>query len=145
MSTAITALDSAQLTPSVSQLIADPSTLAGLPDRALRRVLRGQPEAELGPDLPESVLWVSFLTMKGRGDDEATGAFLRSVRALLRRRTMGAPSLPSADTRQDEHKLVADATLGELWKAYKRCLCASRNGPASQLLRDIERHLGVPS
>lgn len=126
-------------------LTACPEAVGALPDRALRRLLRGGPEAELGPDLPESILWVSFLVMRARGDDDAVTTFLRSTRSLLRRRTMGAPTLPSADTRQDEHKLAADPTLGELWKAYKRCICAQRTGPAAQLLRDIERHLGVPA
>ena len=117
------------------------------------RRLRAREETS---DLP-----VIMLTARGEENERVRGLFigaddyvvkpfsvpelLARVRALLRRRTMGAPSLPCADTRQDEHKLVADSTLGELWKAYKRCLCASRNGPASQLLRDIERHLGVPS
>ena len=119
--------------------------LSAEPSRALRRLLRGQPEGEAGPHLPESVLWSTFLELRSRGEEDATGAFLRSVKQLHRRRTMGSPSLPSVDTRQDEHKLVEDNMLGELWKAYKRCICAHRTGPASQLLRDIELRLCVAS
>ena len=130
---------------SASAIAASLSDLSAQPSRALRRLLRGQPEGEAGPHLPESVLWATFLELRARGEDDATSAFLRSLKTLHRRRTMGSPTLPCTDTRQDEHKLVDDSMLGELWKAYKRCICAQRTGPASQLLRDIELRLCIAS
>ena len=48
---------------------------------------------------------------------------------------------PCADPDPEEHKLVDDPMLAELWKAYKRCICAQRTGPAAQLLQNIEDHL----
>ena len=38
---------------------------------------------------------------------------------------------------------VDDALLGELWKAYKRCIRAQRTGPAAQLLNDIAAQLAA--
>ena len=36
-----------------------------------------------------------------------------------------------------------DSFLADLWKAYKKCIRNNRTGPASQLLKEIEEHLGV--
>jgi len=59
------------------------------------------------------------------------------MKTLHRRRSIGSTDLPVEDLFPQEHKLVDDPFLGELWKAYKRCICNQRPGPASQLLREI--------
>lgn len=91
--------------------------------------------------MPESLLWQVYLELRRRGEERAVGEFLRTLRALLRRRGSGAAELPVHDPDPDEHRCADDPFLGELWKAYKRCLQQSRTGPAGQLLRDIERQI----
>ena len=113
--------------------------------RELIRLLRSQPRLQKeGVELlPESVLWRCYVELRRRGEENVDGHFLRSVKALHRRRTTGAAKLPTRDLDPQEHKLVDDPMLSELWKAYKRCICNQRTGPASQLLRDIEAQLAV--
>jgi len=114
------------------------------PSRQLVRVLRNQPDRMGQEDvMPESVLWRAFCELRRRGDDRAAHHFLRSMRTLHRRRAMATSELSVADSWPDEHKLVDDPLLGELWKAYKRCIRAQRTGPAAQLLNDIAAQLGA--
>ena len=103
-------------------------------------MLRNQPDLESGKvdGLPESVLWQSFCELRRRGEDDVSKPFLRAMRTLHRRRCMGVAELAMDDAYPDEHKLTDDPMLSELWKAYKRCICGQRNGPAGQLLADIE-------
>ncbi len=115
-----------------SQFSSDTST------RVLRRVLRSQPDLLCGDDcLPESVLWRAYCELRRRGEEDPSATFLRSMKTLHRRRSIGSTDLPVEDLFPQEHKLVDDPFLGELWKAYKRCICNQRPGPASQLLREI--------
>ncbi len=109
------------------------------PTRDLVRMMRTPPEG--AQRLPESVCWQVFLELKRRGEPDATPNFLGGIRSLHRRRTIGAAALPVVDADPDEHKLAADPYLGELWKSYKRCLCANRTGPAAQILREVEQQL----
>jgi hypothetical protein len=113
------------------------------PSRELFRLLRGQPDMMgfVGEEMPESLLWRTFCELRRRGEANAVGTFLGSLKALHRRRSLHKVGLPSADLDLNEHKLVEDPTLGELWKAYKRCIQAQRTGPAAQLLRDLESRL----
>jgi len=113
------------------------------PSRELIRTLRTQPDWHHGPTevLPESVLWRCFIELRNRGDARADDLFMRSVKQLHRRRSIGSVELPSEDHHPHEHRLIDDPLLAELWKAYKRCICAQRTGPAAQLLRDIEAQL----
>ena len=67
--------------------------------------------------------------------------FLRAMRTLHRRRCIGVAVLARNDMFPDEHKLTDDPLLSELWKAYKRCICSQRTGPAGQLLQDIEAQI----
>jgi hypothetical protein len=108
--------------------------------RELVRDLRAMPS----PDgvLPESVAWQTFIELRKRGEPEATQLFLKAVRALHSRRSIAGVVLPCDDTLTDEHRLAGDPFLADLWKAYKKCITAHRTGPASQLLRDMEDHLG---
>lgn len=109
------------------------------PSRILVRVLRNQPDLQGRDDvLPESVLWRAYCELRRRGESGAEQDFLRSMRQLHQRRSLAASPIPSVDTHPDDHKLVDDPMLAELWKAYKRCICTQRTGPAAQLLRDIE-------
>lgn len=112
--------------------------------RDLIRLLRSQPDTSQKADnLPESVLWHAWCELRKRGEPRADAHFVRSMRQLHRRRSLGAVMLPSQDTHPVEHKLVDDPMLAELWKAYKRCICSQRTGPAGQLLRDIEARIDV--
>lgn len=115
------------------------------PTRDLLRVLRTQPDRgdALPEGLPESVLWRTYCELRRRGTSGAERHFLRSTRQLLRRRALGSIELPTSDAAPDEHKLVDDPMLAELWKAYKRCISAQRTGPAGQLLRDIEAQISA--
>lgn len=116
----------------------DPQT----PSRVLLRVLRRQPDVHTDdPTLPESVLWQTFCELRRRGEPDATRHFLQSLRKLHRRRSLAATQLPTTDEHKDEHRLVEDVLLSELWKAYKRCICNQRTGPAASLLADIETQL----
>jgi len=113
---------------------------ADAPSRKLLRLLRIQPDqrAETEALLPESVLWRLYCELRKRGEAQADTHFLRSLSRLLRRRSMTGIDLPTDDPDPEEHKLVDDPMLAELWRAYKRCICSRRTGPAAQLLRDIE-------
>lgn len=117
----------------------DPTTSS----HKLKRVLRTQPDLLLEATvLPESVLWQAWVELRKRGEGNgADQLFLKSVKTLHRRRIIGSAELPTEDPFRQEHKLVDDPMLAELWKAYKRCICNQRTGPASQLLRDIEAQL----
>jgi len=115
--------------------------------RDLLRLLRRPPNDitdEAGqPGMPESFLWNVFLELRRRGDARANSYFLSSVKSLHRRRTLGAVELPTLDPDPNEHRLVEDPFLGELWRAYKKCIQQNRTGPAAQLLRDIEAQIGA--
>lgn len=111
--------------------------------RVLRRILRAPPDLrpEGNSSLPESLLWQSWVELRRRGEPNADAEFLRSLRGLHRRRSIGGAELPLEDVDTDEHRLVDDPMLAELWRAYKKCVCGQRTGPASQLLQDIEGQL----
>ncbi len=115
-----------------------------LQTRELLRILRRPPEGIAGegaPSMPESLLWNVYLELRRRGEPQAGPYFIASLRSLHRRRRLGAAALPVNDPDPGEHRLVDDALLGELWRAYKRCIQSRRTGPAAQLLRDIEDQL----
>ncbi len=88
--------------------------------------------------MPEAVLWTCYCELRGRGEPRAAVEFMRALKSLLRRRSIGAGEIPSQDPDFQDHLLVDDPFLGELWKAYKKCISRNRMGPAAQLLRDIE-------
>ena len=110
-----------------------------VPTRDLVRLLRVPPEN--GTVLPESVLWRVFIELRRRGEPLAGSHFIVGLRSLHRRRTLGGADLSQVDTNPDEHRLAEDPYLAELWKSYKRCLCANRTGPAAQLLREVEQQI----
>lgn len=93
--------------------------------------------------LPESVAWQTFLELRRRGEPECEQLFINTLRNLHSRRCVAGVDLPTTDGLTDEHRLVDDAFLGSLWKAYKKCIKNNRTGPAAQLLRDIEERVGV--
>ncbi|MDP6934812.1 MAG: hypothetical protein QGG40_17960 [Myxococcota bacterium] len=111
--------------------------------RNLRRLLRSQPHPRNACDsgLPESLLWQVWCELRRRGEQDATNQFLRSVRTLHRRRTHGGADLSTQDVYPNDYKLVDDPFVGEIWKAYKKCICNQRTGPAAQLLRDLETQI----
>lgn len=112
---------------------------ASVPTRELVRILRTPPE--LPATLPESVLWRAFIELRRRGEPLAASHFISGLRALHRRRTLGTSDLAVEDTAPDEHRLAGDPYLAELWRSYKRCLCANRTGPAAQILREVEQQV----
>lgn len=109
------------------------------PTPQLVRMLRTPPEPQ--GMLPESVLWRVFWELRRRGEPAASQHFVGGLRQLHRRRTLGGTALAVVDPHHDEHKMAGDPYLGELWRSYKRCLCANRTGPAAQILREVEQQL----
>lgn len=111
--------------------------------RELLRELRFQSTRQADPatSLPESNLWQIYCVVRRRGEARANGVFLGALKSLHRRRSEQSCSLPVEDTDTQEHKLVDDPMLSDLWRAYKRCICAKRVRPAAQLLADIESQL----
>lgn len=91
--------------------------------------------------LPESNLWRMYLELRGRGEDDADQLLVRGLKGILDRRSYTGSNIPVIDPDPQEHKAVDDPFLGELFKAYKRCICTHRTQPAGQLLRDIETQL----
>ncbi|HMV67177.1 MAG TPA: hypothetical protein PKA64_10030 [Myxococcota bacterium] len=91
--------------------------------------------------LPESLAWHTYIELSRRGVTEATSLFLAALRTLHHRRTVAGSTLPTNDVHTDEHKLTGDPMLGELWKAYKKCIRNNRTGPASEILKEIEARL----
>lgn len=118
-----------------------PTVDLNAPSRDLLRLLRAPPET--ANRLPESVCWRAFLELRRRGDPQATPHFLAGLKSLHRRRGMAAATLPTVDPDTEEHKLAEDPYLGELWRSYKRLLCANRTGPAAQILREVEQQLSA--
>ena len=118
--------------------VAEAIAVADMDTRSLMRMLR-RPTDEV--HMPESEIWRAYLELSSRGEPQVTELFLRSLKGLHRRRAVGASDLPCADPNPDEHRLVEDPYVGELWKAYKRCISQRRPGPASALLRDLEQQL----
>jgi len=91
--------------------------------------------------LPESNLWRIYIELRRRGESDVDELFVRGLKGILDRRGYTASSIPVIDPDPSEHKLVDDPYLGQLFKAYKRCICAHRTQPAGQLLREIETQL----
>ena len=115
---------------------------SGASSRELKRQLRRSVSVEQGMDvLPESVAWQSFLELQRREEPDAANLFIGALKNLHSRRSIAGVVLPTDDGLPDEHRLAADAFLGDLWKAYKKCISNNRTGPASLLLRDIEEQL----
>lgn len=107
--------------------------------RDLVRIFRVPPEdSEI---MPESALWRAYLELRRRGEPTAATCFINGLRALHRRRALGATDLGSSDPDPEEHRLAENPYLGELWRSYKRCLSANRTGPAAQLLREVEQQI----
>src|SRR5687768_8028148 len=107
--------------------------------RELVRNLRSLPTED--GVLPESVAWQTYVALRRRGEPDAARLFLAAVRALHSRRCIAGVELPTDDPLPDEHRLIDDPFMADLWKAYKKCIRNHRTGPASQLLRDMEEHL----
>ena len=117
--------------------------MEGTSSRELKREMRlaGRMDAGRYKTLPESGLWSMYLELRKRGEADADQLLLRGLKTILERRTYAASNLPVIDPDPNEHKQADDPYLGELFKAYKRCVCTQRVQPASQLLRDIETQL----
>lgn len=109
--------------------------------RDLIRLMRMPPDSAV--QMPESAVWKAYIELRRRAEPGAAGYFMQGLKGLHRRRTMGIGELCVVDNDADEHRLVEDPYIGELWRSYKRCLCANRTGPASQILRELEQQLNV--
>ena len=111
--------------------------------RAIKREMRmSTRRAAESTTLPERALWSMYIELRRREDPDADQLLIHGLKSILDRRRYSASNIPIIDPDPQEHKLVDDAYLGELFKAYKRCICSHRTQPASQLLRDIETQLG---
>lgn len=91
--------------------------------------------------MPESLAWHAYLELRNRDHDEADDLFMTALRNLHRRRSLAGSSITTHDPLIEEHRLTDDVLLGELWKAYKKCIKNNRTGPAGQLLKEIEDRL----
>ena len=111
--------------------------------RDLIRTMRRGVFDEEENGMPESLVWQVFVELRKRGNPDARGLFITTLKQLHSRRALGAVSLPVDDGSPDEHRLVEDAFLADLWKAYKKCLSMNRTGPAFQLLKDIEERISA--
>lgn len=120
------------------QSVVDPNA----PSRELIRNLR-LTRSTSDEVLPESIAWQTFIELRRRGEPDATRLFLQAVRNLHARRCIAGVDLPTLDGLPEEHRLADDPFLGDLWKAYKKCIKANRTGPAGQLLRDIEERISA--
>lgn len=110
--------------------------------RDLVRRLRTALGAEEATDtMPESMAWHLFMELERRGEPDAARLFIAALRTLHSRRTIAGVMLGVVEVDADEHRMVDDAYLADLWKSYKKCIRTQKTGPASQLLRDIEAQL----
>lgn len=91
--------------------------------------------------MPECIAWRVYLELRKRGEPRAEDLFIGALRTLHSRRSLAGATIPSIDADPNEHRLVEDPFLADLWKAYKKCIGSNRTGPASQLLRDIEEQI----
>lgn len=105
--------------------------------RDLVRTLRIS-ASRCGDVMPESVVWHAYVELRKRGHEDAHALFVGALRSLHARRSVSGSDLPVDDKLIEEHRLVDDPMLAELWKAYKRCIRNHRTGPAGQLLKEIE-------
>jgi hypothetical protein len=110
--------------------------------RTLQRALRSGSFGD-GTLMPESVAWQLYRELNRRGEEGAAALFMGALRRLHQRRVMGVADLSVNDPWLDDHRQVEDAYLGEMWKAYKKCIRDGRPGPASHLLGDLEERLGL--
>jgi hypothetical protein len=108
--------------------------------RDLVRTLRVS-ASRCGDMMPESLVWQAFIELRRRGHEGASTLFLDALRTLHKRRSIAGSDLSTNDALMEEHRLANDQLLGELWKAYKKCLKHHRTGPAGQLLKEIEERL----
>jgi len=110
--------------------------------RALVRQMRvavSQPtQAEA---MPESEVWGAYIELRRRGEPEADRRFIQALRSLHRRRSDGVADIPLDDSAPREHLAAPDPFLGELFKAYKKCIQRTRLGPAAKLIRDMETQI----
>jgi hypothetical protein len=113
------------------------------PSRDLIRTLRSGVRPRTEEVMPESVAWQAFLELRRRGEPDADRLFIQALRSLHDERSRSGHPLTCDDRLPDEHKLGENPYLGELFKAYKKCLAAQRPGPAGVLLQDIAAALGA--
>ena len=112
-----------------------------LTDTATRELVRRMRRPPEHGHMPDSELWGAYLELSRRGEPQAARLFLSGLKSLHRRRAIGTGDLSQADPDPAEHRGAEDPYVGELWKAYKRCISDGRTGPAAQLLRDLEETL----
>lgn len=112
----------------------------GLTSRELIRKLRVT-TAPSDDVMPESVAWHTFIELRKRGEPDCERLFISALRNLHSRRCIAGVTITTDDSLPDEHRLIDDPFLADLWKAYKKCIKNNRTGPAGQLLRDIEERV----
>jgi hypothetical protein len=115
----------------------DPHVDPSLSTRELIRALRVRPA---GTGLPETAAWHTFHALARRGEADAASLFVDALRADLQRRRAGE-ALSTVDSAPDDHRLTDDPVLGEMWRAFKKCLVTGRPAPAEALLGEIARRL----
>ena len=81
--------------------------------------------------MPESVVWHTFIELRKRGEPDCERLFISALRNLHSRRCIAGVALPTDDSLPDEHRMIDDAFLADLWKAYTKCIKNTRTGPVS--------------
>ena len=95
----------------------------------------------LAAKMPESEVWGAYIELRKRGEPEADRRFIQALRSLHRRRSDGVADIPLSDSAPREHLEAPDPFLGELFKAYKKCIQNTRLGSAAKLIRDMEAQI----
>ncbi|MBN1336088.1 MAG: hypothetical protein JXB39_09020 [Deltaproteobacteria bacterium] len=109
--------------------------------RDLVRILRVHALGPVAGTMPEADVWRIYCELRRRRSEKAGASLVEALHQLHDRRLTGPPSTLPDDPAPQDHRWVDDAFLGELWRAYKRCIRQGRLGPARQILRDLEAHL----
>jgi hypothetical protein len=106
--------------------------------RQMRTAVSQSTEAEA---MPESAVWGAYIELRRRGEPEANRRFIQALRTLHRRRSNGVADIALEDRAPREHLESGDPFLGELFKAYKKCIQRTRFAPAAKLIRDMEHQI----
>ena len=118
------------------------NTSQALDSRSLVRQIRtAVSKPTLADNMPESEVWVAYIELRKRGEPEANRRFIQALRSLHKRRADGVAAIPCEDAAPREHLEAPDPFLGELFKAYKKCIQRTRLGPAAKLIRDMESQI----
>ena len=91
--------------------------------------------------MPESFVWQHYHELRKRKIPDVDQLLIGGLKKIHARRCNNGSTLGIQDPYTDEHRLAQDVLLGELFKAYKKCIKNQKVGPAKHLLNDLEEQL----